>query len=186
PGPAWPAPPAGPPPAPSAPPRGAGCRAPPPPRRPSPTRRTRARPPAPPRTRRTTRRVRPAGSHTRPARSPGRPDRHRPACLRSRPPPRPASTRSPAASERLREGDPVVERVDLAGDLLAPLVPLAQHRHHVGRPGTPGRLHDRRLPARDFHHFRGGRAGQRPGPHAHAHAGEHLRPDRRRILRARV
>ena len=48
----------------------------------------------------------------------------------------------PAAAARQRRGelDPVVERQDLAGDLLAALVALAQQRHHVARLGQRDRV----------------------------------------------
>ena len=46
--------------------------------------------------------------------------------------------------------DPVVERQDLAGDLLAALVALAQHADHVARLGPRDRVADGGLPAVDL------------------------------------
>src|SRR5690606_30161307 len=57
---------------------------------------------------------------------------------------RPAGRRSPHAArsphthrrrQRLGQHHPVVERIHLAGHLLPALVPLAQHRDHVGGAG---------------------------------------------------
>src|SRR5690606_37094157 len=122
------------------------------------------------------RRVRPGGSRTPPPRSPARAGPRRRGCRRWPRPPRRASSRSPDTHhpERLGEHLPVVERQHLTGDLLAALVTLAEHGHHVGGGGGTDGGADR-LPA--VAHLLHLRAAGGPG------TGEDLRPDPRRVLR---
>ena len=89
---------------------------------------------------------------------------------RARPPPR----------ERGGGDRPVVERQHGPADVLAGLVPLARHQHHVPLPGQADGEVDRRGPVR---------LDDQPGPlplRDAEHSVQHLVEDRQRVLRARV